>query len=82
MAGGRGGDIGFNPLLAGDDDGTVRVEEARLAGASDFTLVDALHSHLMTSPTVLEETVRFLRHGYFHADGVRHPIRADDEPRR
>ena len=79
IAGGKGNDSGFNPLLAGDDDGTVRVDETRLAGASDFTLVDSLHSFLMSSPAVQEQTVRYLKTGCFHADGVRQPIVSDEE---
>ncbi|HVU90545.1 MAG TPA: lipase [Pirellulales bacterium] len=78
IAGGRGNDSGFNPLLDGDDDGTVRVAEARLVGASDFILVDALHSSMMMSKTVQQHTRRFLRTGAFRADGVREPIGEDD----
>ncbi|HEY1600569.1 MAG TPA: alpha/beta fold hydrolase [Pirellulales bacterium] len=78
IAGGKGNDLGFNPLLPGDDDGTVRVAETRLAGASDFTLVDSLHSSLMTNPIVQEQTQRYLRTGAFEAQGPRHPIRAND----
>ncbi|HEY2841904.1 MAG TPA: hypothetical protein VGJ26_22285, partial [Pirellulales bacterium] len=40
IAGGKGNRSGLSPLLEGDDDGTVRVAEARLAGASDFTIVE------------------------------------------
>jgi hypothetical protein len=79
IAGGKGNEVGFNPFLPGDDDGTVRVAETRLAGASDFALVDNLHSFIMASQTVQEQTLRFLRSGCFRANGVRHPIRGDDE---
>ncbi len=74
VAGGKGNDSGFNPLLTGDDDGTVSVAETQLAGASDFTLVDSLHSAMMTNPQVQEQTLRFLRTGAFHADGIRRPV--------
>ena len=60
IAGGKGDDKGYNPFLRGDDDGTVRVESARLAGASDFTIVPLLHSFLMKNPKVQERTLRFL----------------------
>jgi pimeloyl-ACP methyl ester carboxylesterase len=74
IAGGRGNDSGFNPLLDGDDDGTVSVAETRLVGASDFALVDALHSYLMSSKSVQQQTRRFLRTGAFRLDGIRAPI--------
>jgi pimeloyl-ACP methyl ester carboxylesterase len=79
VAGGKGNDAGFNPLLSGDDDGTVRVAETRLVGASDFTLVDALHSFMMTNAQVQEQTLRYLRTGCFRPDGLREPIRANEE---
>ena len=77
IAGGKGNDTGYNPLLPGDDDGTVGVAETLLAGASDFSLVDNLHSFMMASPAVQEQTLRFLRSGCFRNDGVRHPIPSD-----
>lgn len=60
IAGGKGNDKGYNPFLRGDDDGTVRVESARLAGASDFTIVPVLHSFLMKNHKVKQRTLRFL----------------------
>ena len=82
VAGGKGNDFGFNPLLPGDDDGTVRVAETRLVGASDFTLVDSLHSSLMANAIVQERTQRFLRTGCFDEQGKRHPIRERVAPGR
>ena len=46
VAGGLGDDRGFNPLLPGDDDGVVTVASTRLAGASDFVIVPAIHALL------------------------------------
>jgi pimeloyl-ACP methyl ester carboxylesterase len=82
IAGGRGNQSGFNPLLDGDDDGTVRVAEARLVGASDFVLVDALHSSLMANRSVQELTRRYLHTGSFRRDGTCEPIRDEshDQP--
>ncbi len=65
IAGGRGDQEGFNPLLPGDDDGTVTVASARLAGAKEFTVVPVLHSFLMNDPKVHQYTLRFLREGHF-----------------
>ncbi|MBI2823459.1 MAG: alpha/beta hydrolase [Planctomycetia bacterium] len=79
IAGGKGNEVGFNPLLPGDDDGTVRVAETRLAGASDFTLVDVIHSLMMANAEVQERTLRFLREGRFAADGPRHRIAEEGE---
>ncbi len=80
IAGGKGNDRGFNPLLAGDDDGTVTVSETRLTGARDFLRVDVLHSFLNNNPSALEATLRFLRHGHFAENGIRQPIEPEESP--
>lgn len=74
IAGGRGDERGFNPLIEGDDDGTVRVVSTRLPGACDFATVKCLHSFLMRDPSVAEMTVRFLNDGQLRAQGDREPI--------
>ncbi len=38
IAGGKGDKKGYNPLLEGDDDGVVRVEETSLEGQTDYLL--------------------------------------------
>jgi len=65
IAGGRGTESGFNPLLEGDDDGTVRVEETRLKGAADFTLVHNTHTLILFDPETVEQTIHFLKNGRF-----------------
>lgn len=65
IAGGRRDDGGFNPLLPGDDDGTVTVASTRLAGASDFIVVPVLHFRIMSDERVIRYTLHFLQHGYF-----------------
>ena len=50
IAGGKGDDRGYNPLLPGDNDGTISVETARLAGARDFAVLPVLHSFVMDDP--------------------------------
>ena len=60
VAGARGVEAGFNPLLTGDDDSLVRVESARLEGAADSMTVPVLHSFLPANAQVIEATVRFL----------------------
>lgn len=77
IAGGRGNNAGFNPLIPGDDDGTVCVSSARLAGATDFAIVKCLHSFLMNDQSVVEQTVRFLKEGRLRESGERQPIPRD-----
>jgi pimeloyl-ACP methyl ester carboxylesterase len=74
VAGGRNDGKGFNPLLPGDDDGTVTVESARLEGAADFLLVPKVHSFLMSDPTVIAAVRHFLDHGRFFPDRPASPI--------
>ncbi|MFP6744536.1 MAG: hypothetical protein VCB77_05025, partial [Alphaproteobacteria bacterium] len=64
IAGGDGND-GYNPLLAGDDDGTVTVAETRLEGAEDFLIVDDLHSSLSNDPHAVSAVLAYLRTGRF-----------------
>ena len=59
-AGGRG-----NPLIAGDDDMVVRVEETKLPGAADFAVLPLYHSFIMNDATVQKYTLHFLEHGRF-----------------
>lgn len=65
VAGGRGDDQGFSPLLDGDDDAIVRVEETRLDGADDFLLVPVHHAAMMHHPTIQRATAAFLESGRF-----------------
>jgi len=65
IAGGRGDEGGFNPILPGDDDGTIRVATTRLEGEADFALVPVLHSFIMQDRRVKEYVLRFLREGRF-----------------
>jgi pimeloyl-ACP methyl ester carboxylesterase len=74
IAGGRGTEAGYNPLIPGDDDGTVSVECTRLPGAADFALIDRLHTFLITDPEARAYTVRFLKEGRFREEGKPQPI--------
>ncbi len=55
------GDFGFNPWIAGQDDGKVGVEETRLGTPHEFRRVHAGHSWIGWCPTVLRVSKRFLR---------------------
>jgi len=74
IAGGKGEPSGSNPLLTGDDDFVVSVEETRLPGASDFTMLPVLHGSIMDDETVRECALRFFWHGYLIAADQRQPI--------
>lgn len=76
IAGNRGTESGYNPLVPGDDDGTVSVASARLAGAADFMAVRGLHSTLMFQPAVVDAAVRFVQTGSLREDGTTEPIAA------
>jgi hypothetical protein len=75
IAGGFG-ETGLNPLLEGNDDLVVRIEETRLAGATDFRVVRCRHSGVLHDPVVLQFTESFLRHGYFTTAAEREPVLA------
>ena len=75
IAAGKGNDSGYNPLIAGDDDGTVTVASTRLPGATDFLQVNGLlHSFLMFDNRVIDATIRFFKEGRLRAEGENQPI--------
>ncbi len=65
IAGGKSDDSGFNPLLPGDDDGTVRLAETRLEGAKDFLVVSEIHALISNHQNTIRATINFLKHGKF-----------------
>jgi len=74
IAGAVGDDAGHNPLLSGDDDLIVRVEETRLPGARDFVTVPTRHRSLLYDEKVHAYTLRFLTSGFFVGESERAPI--------
>jgi pimeloyl-ACP methyl ester carboxylesterase len=74
IAGARGTEDGWNPLIDGDDDGTVEVENTRLPGAADFMTVNGMHSFLMDREDVIDAACRFLTTGALRETGVAQPI--------
>jgi pimeloyl-ACP methyl ester carboxylesterase len=74
IAGGAGSEKGRNPLLPGDDDAVVTVEETQLVGACDFIVLPVLHTFLMNDPKVQECTLRFLQQGCFFSPENRCPL--------
>jgi pimeloyl-ACP methyl ester carboxylesterase len=63
IAGGRGDGTGYNPLLEGDDDGVVTIQETRLDGAAGFLVVDAAHTVIMNHPRTIAAVLSFLEDG-------------------
>lgn len=64
VAGGKGDERGYNPLLTGDDDLIVRVQETKLSGAADFAVTPSIHTYLMDRPEPKEMALRFLQMGF------------------
>ncbi|MEM9289857.1 MAG: alpha/beta fold hydrolase [Pseudomonadota bacterium] len=60
IAGARGKHAGFNPLIEGDDDGTVAVRETRPRRPHHFHTVRAQHTWLRNSKQAKEMTRDFL----------------------
>ena len=56
---------GLAGALAAPSDGTVLVEETRLAGAKEHLTLHASHSGMMVSAAVARQTAAFLRDGRF-----------------
>ena len=54
-----------SPLIAGDDDWIVGVNETRLAGAKAQACADSHHGDIVHEPKVLALTSQFLLHGDF-----------------
>lgn len=74
IAGGLSNGRGTNPVVDGDDDLIVAVEETKLPGAADFVLVPCLHGRMLEDPRVADYALKFLRDGHFVAADKRSPI--------
>ncbi|MCE9547671.1 MAG: hypothetical protein K8T25_19550 [Planctomycetia bacterium] len=74
LAGGCDDGVGYNKLIAGDNDGLVTVDSAKLAGAHDFRVVPAMHVMFMSYTQVQQYTLHFLQEGTFEDEGRRKPL--------
>jgi pimeloyl-ACP methyl ester carboxylesterase len=74
LAGGRGDERGYNPLVPGDDDMIVSVKSTRLAGAHDFRVLPVVHTFMMNDATVQQYTLQFLKRGCFESEPLRQNI--------
>lgn len=79
IAGGLGNEIGFNPILPGDNDGIVTTASTRLPGAKDYVVVNCMHSFMPFDKTCGEYALRYIKTGCLHEDGVCVPVLKDDE---
>jgi pimeloyl-ACP methyl ester carboxylesterase len=52
-------------VLPGADDGLVPVESTKLAGMTDFIVLETSHAAMRGDETVARQTIHFLRHGRF-----------------
>lgn len=68
-----------NPLLDGDDDLVVAVDETKLDGATDFLVVPVIHTFIMNDERVRQSTKQFLEHGFFISEEKRSPLPSPDE---
>ncbi|HPJ40198.1 MAG TPA: alpha/beta hydrolase [Spirochaetota bacterium] len=65
IAGGLGNGYGINPLIPGEDDMTVSVEETKLPGMKDFIQIRGQHSLLLLQQEVVDNVISFLEKGAF-----------------
>lgn len=65
IAGGSGRSRGMNPLIPGDNDGTVSVESTQLEGASDFLVLPYAHPVIQMMPRTGKNVISFLLTGKF-----------------
>ena len=61
----RGSERKRNPLLRGDDDGIVSVEDTHLPGESGHTVPRAIHSLMSWRQDCMRQVVHFLQSGRF-----------------
>ena len=66
IAGGKGNDKGYNPMLPGDNDGVITRRDGQARRGARFRRAcPSLHSFIMDDAKVQEYVLRFLQHGYF-----------------
>lgn len=76
IAGSTNDGAGMNPLIPGDDDWVVGVDETWLDGADDFLVVPSIHTTIMNNEAVIEAVRCFLRHGRFRPAPLTQPAAA------
>jgi len=70
IAGGKGDGRGYNPMLQGDNDMMVEVENTKLDGMADFLLLPCLHTFILQAPEAIEAVKNFLSIGRFRPESA------------
>jgi len=65
ITGNRSINLILSLLIPGDDDGKVSIENAKLAGMTDFLVVPHTHPMIMRSNLVIRQTMHFLQQEIF-----------------
>lgn len=65
ITGTRSINIFLSMMIPGTDDGKVSVARAKLDGMKDSVTVPAAHPFIMKNDVAIEQTLHFLRHGWF-----------------
>lgn len=65
ISGGTGTQVGLNPFLDGDNDGTVRVQSTKLSNKENFLQITGQHSLLLSSERVTNAVRTFIKRGTF-----------------
>jgi pimeloyl-ACP methyl ester carboxylesterase len=76
IAGGRGGRIGYNPLLLGDNDSVVRTEETKTANMDEWIVLPVFHTQMTTDAACIAAVRRFLRGGTLRVQASGAPVAA------
>lgn len=64
----RGDGKGWNPLIPGEDDGVVGVENTRLEGMKDHIILHGMHTTIMNDIESIRQTLAFMETGKFSHD--------------
>ena len=58
----------FASMISGENDGTVSVENTKLAGMKDHLVLPTNHTFIMYNKDVIKQVVYYLKHGQFKRD--------------
>ncbi|MDX1400439.1 MAG: alpha/beta fold hydrolase [Kiloniellales bacterium] len=61
IAGHSGTAEGWNPVIEGDDDGIVGLEETYLEGADAYLRIEAVHTFIAADPEAIKAAIAFLK---------------------